>query len=68
VVDDSFYLAFSAHDEALDFTLPPEEYGKAWEVVIDTLHAVDEDSPAVVTAGSAVTIGPRAIVVLRRAD
>jgi glycogen operon protein len=68
VVDDSFFLAFSAHDEALDFTLPPEEYGQAWEVVIDTLHGVDDDAPTVVTAGAAVTIGPRAIVVLRRAD
>jgi glycogen operon protein len=68
VVDDSFFLAFSAHDEALDFILPPAEYGEAWEVVIDTLNGVDEDTPTVVTAGAAVTIGPRAIVVLRRAD
>jgi glycogen operon protein len=68
VVDDSFYLAFSAHDEPIDFTLPPAEYGEAWEVIVDTLNGVDEDLPHVVAAGSAVPIGPRALVILRRAD
>jgi glycogen operon protein len=68
VVDDSFYLAFSAHDAEIDFSLPPAEYGAAWEIVIDTLNGVDEDMPDVVAAGASVSIGPRAIVVLRRAD
>ncbi len=68
VVDDSFYLAFSAHDAEIEFTLPPDEYGAAWEIVIDTLNGVDEDMPDVVAAGASVPIGPRAIVVLRRAD
>ncbi len=68
VVDDSFYLAFSAHDAEIEFSLPPAEYGAAWEIVIDTLNGVDEDMPDVVAAGASVSIGPRAIVVLRRAD
>ena len=38
VVDDSFVLCFSAHDEELPFTLPPTEYGRAWRVVIDTMR------------------------------
>ena len=48
--------------------MPPSEYGAAWEIVIDTLNGVDEDMPDVVAAGASVSIGPRAIVVLRRAD
>ena len=68
VVDDSFYLAFSAHDAEIEFSLPPSEYGAAWEIVIDTLNGVDEDMPDVVAAEASVSIGPRAIVVLRRAD
>ncbi len=68
VVDDSFYLAFSAHDAEIEFSLPPAEYGAAWEIVIDTLNGVDEDMPDVVAAEAKVSIGPRAIVVLRRAD
>jgi isoamylase len=68
VVDDSFYLAFSAHDEAIDFFLPGAEYGAVWEIVIDTLNGVDEDEPSLVEAGGTVAVGPRAIVVLRRTE
>ena len=68
VVDDSFYLAFSAHDGAIEFSLPSEEYGGAWEIVIDTLHGADEELSTIVPAGSTIPVGPRAIVVLRRAD
>jgi glycogen operon protein len=68
VVDDSFLLCFSAHDEAIDFIVPGTEYGGAWDVVIDTLQGVDEDLPAIVVAGGTVAVGPRAIVVLRRVD
>jgi glycogen operon protein len=39
VTDDSFLLLFNAHDEALEFTLPPPEYGEAWRVDIDTASA-----------------------------
>ena len=36
VTDDSFLLCFNAHHEAIDFTLPPKEFGAAWQPVIDT--------------------------------
>ncbi|MCW2496954.1 glycogen debranching protein GlgX [Jatrophihabitans sp.] len=65
VVDDSFLLLFSAHDEAIDFTLPPAEYAAAWEVVIDTLHDDNADT-RIVEAASSLSVGPRAIVVLQR--
>ena len=38
VLDDSFYLMFNAHHEALPFCLPGEQYGKAWNIVFDTRH------------------------------
>jgi glycogen operon protein len=65
VLDDSFLLCFSAHDEAIDFRVPPGEYAAAWEVVIDTLRP--DDGAAVVEAGGTVNVGPRAIVVLQQA-
>jgi glycogen operon protein len=64
VTDDSFLLCFSAHDEAIDFEVPAAEFGKAWEIVIDTM--VGDPDDAVVAAGEVVSVGPRAIVVLRR--
>jgi glycogen operon protein len=67
VTDDSFLLAFSAHDAAIEFTVPPYEYGEAWQVVVDTMQATEDDSTTV-KAGETVTVGPRALVVLQRAD
>jgi glycogen operon protein len=64
VTDDSFLLCFSAHDGAIDFTLPAEEFGAAWEIVVDTM--ADDPDDSVVRAGDVVSVGPRAIVVLRR--
>jgi isoamylase len=64
VADDSFLLCFSAHDQAIEFTVPGDEYGETWEVVIDTMSAHPE--PAVVEAGAHVSVGPRALVVLQK--
>jgi glycogen operon protein len=68
VVDDSFFLAFSAHDAPIDFTVPASEYAEAWQVVADTMQSGAEDEPTVVKAGQAVTVGPRAVVVLQRVE
>jgi glycogen operon protein len=68
VVDDSFLMCFSAHDQEIDFTVPGTDYAEAWEVIVDTLNASDEDLPTIVPAAGTVSVGPRALVVLRRAD
>jgi glycogen operon protein len=65
VTDDSFLLCFNAHHEPIDFTLPPEEFGPAWTPVIDTATAADGAEP--ITAGVAVRVEARAMVVLRAA-
>ncbi len=36
IVDDTFLLFFNAHHEPLNFTFPPESWGKRWERVLDT--------------------------------
>src|SRR5467141_2505723 len=36
VKDDSFYVIFNAHHEPLQFTVPPEQFGKKWIQVVDT--------------------------------
>jgi isoamylase len=62
--DDSFLLCFCAHDEAIEFTMPGEEFCTAWEIVIDTMS--DDSDGKIVQAGEHVSVGPRALVVLRR--
>jgi isoamylase len=69
VVDDSFLLCFSAHHEPIDFTVPTAEYAAAWHIVVDTLlDDGDRNGAPVIAAGDTVTVGPRALVVLQRAD
>jgi isoamylase len=36
VLDDSFVLCFNAHREAIEFILPPAEFGACWRVVVCT--------------------------------
>lgn len=66
VTDDSFLLLLnSGPDEAVAFTLPGEEYGIAWETVLDTADPDVVDRPFV-PAGHAVEVIDRALVLLRR--
>ncbi|MBV9593860.1 MAG: glycogen debranching protein GlgX [Actinobacteria bacterium] len=65
VVDESFVLFFSAHDEAIEFRLPPSEYAPGWQVVLDTARP-DQDDEDVLSAESIVSVGPRALMVLQR--
>jgi glycogen operon protein len=63
VIDDSFLLLFNAHDDALEFALPPEEYGAAWNVVIDTAGIDGEDRRHL--PHQPVTVAGRGTVVLQ---
>jgi glycogen operon protein len=61
IIDDHFLLYLNA-GEARDAALPPEEYARAWDVVIDTGGA-DEDRTY--EAGASVGLGERSVLVLR---
>ncbi|HUR75886.1 MAG TPA: glycogen debranching protein GlgX [Sporichthya sp.] len=65
VVDDSFFLLFNAHHGELDFTLPPEEYGEAWEAVLDTADP-DVGGRKPYRSGDLVSMIDRSMLVLRR--
>ncbi len=36
MVDDSFLLCFNAHQEPIEFTVPPKQFGALWQVVVCT--------------------------------
>jgi glycogen operon protein len=67
VVDDCFYLAFNAHHEPIDFTLPGEDYAQGWTVVVDTAE-LGEVEPVEIKAGETLTVAARATVVLLAAS
>ena len=70
VVDDSFYLMFTAHSEPLEFVLPESKWGEQWSVTIDTNElpgGMDVDkSGRQLGAGEHVHVQAWSLVVLRR--
>ncbi len=70
VVDDSFYIMFNAHHEALEFRLPPKAWGERWTQVLDTFESADEMSEErlgrQLSAGGAVQVQAWSLVLLRR--
>ncbi|WP_369373710.1 glycogen debranching protein GlgX [Promicromonospora sp. Populi] len=64
VVDDSFLLLLNAHSGALDFTVPPATYGKAWTVVLDTDGSAEPGD--VLDAGTRLAVTGHSVVVLTR--
>jgi len=65
--DDSFYLLFNAHHEALDFILPDGAWGKRFERVFDTTTR-ESGRAKVLKAGSKIRVEARALMVLRRVE
>ncbi|HKO58748.1 MAG TPA: glycogen debranching protein GlgX [Thermoanaerobaculia bacterium] len=67
IVDDSFYILFNAHFEALPFRLPQCPWGERWEKVLDT----DEPIPDLrqhheCKAGEELRMEAYSMMVLRR--
>ncbi|SHK84167.1 glycogen operon protein [Pseudonocardia thermophila] len=75
VVDDSFLVAFNAHYEDIDVTLPPG-YGRTWAVVVDTAEGTvvtltqargsAGKDPVTYPGGATVSVGARSLLVLQR--
>ena len=65
MLDDDFLLLINAWWEPLRFTLPVTRPGQVWRRELDTLEPGSVDSVSRLTAADPVTLGPRALVVLR---
>jgi isoamylase len=64
IVDDSFLVLFNAHDEPLDWTLPPDWTDeRGWEVDVDSSHRFDRRGAL---ERSRIKVDGRSVVVLRR--
>jgi isoamylase len=62
IIDDSFYLIFNAHFEALEYKLPKEKYGREWEKILDTSDQQTDDK---YKAEGMITINARSLVLLQ---
>jgi isoamylase len=70
VVDDSFYVMFNAHSEAVEFVLPESKWGEQWTVAIDTSELPDglkvDERGRQLGAGERVPVPAWSLVLLRR--
>ncbi|GAA0544175.1 glycogen debranching protein GlgX [Chitinophaga japonensis] len=62
ITDNSFYILFNAHQGPLDFRLPGPEYGKEWQLVLDT--SLPNAPQKRHKAGSIVKAGGLSVVLL----
>lgn len=67
VVDDSFVLCFNAHHDAIEFALPPAQFGSRWQLVLDTASglATVEAEATPLDAEATVMVEGRALTVFR---
>lgn len=65
VRDDSFLLCFNAHDEALDFVLPPDDYAEKWVTALNTGDPAGADE-VTISAGEKISLQPRSLRVLKK--
>ena len=68
VADDSFLLCFSAHDEAIDFAVPATSTPLPGRSSSTRCAASTRSRPRSSRPAATIAVGPRAIVVLRKAD
>jgi glycogen operon protein len=65
-LDDGFIVLMSSFHEPVPFTLPPDEMGRRWTVVLDTAREDGDAAGERYEAGSAYPLEPRSLVVLTR--
>jgi glycogen operon protein len=60
-------LCFNAHHDAIEFTLPPGQFGSRWQLVLDTASGLaDADAETTpLAAENTVTVDGRALTVFR---
>jgi len=65
IVGDTLLVLMNAHHETLPYTLPAIEWGREWEILVDTAGASDAKRDHLYASG-VVEVVPRSLVVLSR--
>jgi glycogen operon protein len=70
VLDDTFYVMFNSHHEAVTFTLPEARWGDRWSEMLNTCETADQMSEDHVghelDAGAEIVVQPLSAMLLRR--
>ena len=63
VKGDTLLVYLNATPDAVEVALPPDDWGRAWELLLETAHVPAR--PFVADAGEPLAVPPRSVVVLR---
>ncbi|GIE97262.1 glycogen debranching protein GlgX [Paractinoplanes rishiriensis] len=65
ITDDSFLLLFNPLGDQVAFTVPPRDYGRTWEIVVNTADPLLAARRRTTRAGGTVDVAGHTMVVLR---
>jgi glycogen operon protein len=65
IVDDSFYVIFNAHYEALKYKLPPEKYGREWKKILDTGDTQIKECDSMYQCEGEINVNARSVVLMQ---
>ncbi|MCU7722615.1 glycogen debranching protein GlgX [Actinoplanes sp. KI2] len=65
IIDDSFLLLFNPLGDQVAFTLPPKDFGRTWEVVVNTADPLLATRRRTARAGGTVDAPGHSLLVLR---
>jgi glycogen operon protein len=72
LTDDSFYVMFNAHSDAVDFAVPESKWGDAWTIMFDTSELPDhvslDPNGRQLGAGDHLKVQAWSMVLLRRRE
>ena len=69
IEDDSFLLMFNAHYDDIEFTLPSEQFGASWKLIVDTTENTGYPVEAMVLkASDTFTVTSRSIAIFRQVE
>ena len=68
IKDQSFYLIFNSHYEAMIFILPDERWGRRWQFMFGTHQPSPRRYWKRLKAGQALIVEARSVALLRRVD
>lgn len=68
IEDDTFYVIFNAHYEAVLYTLPEKKWGTDWERILDTNDPETNKGEKEYKAGDKLAVEGRSVIVLCRRE
>ncbi|MGV0352486.1 glycogen debranching protein GlgX [Corynebacterium confusum] len=69
IVDDSFVMIFNAHHEQIEFTLPTQDLGAKWKLVVDTAHPGGYPTEEIlIPAAGTIDVHPRSTLLLKQVE